>query len=455
MDGLVAQALPLESEPHVAMDAPPMVRFDERRMHVRAYNYWASLLGDRTFPSIEDLNPDEIEDFGSHSVLIDFTSGMDDPSVAFLGSALMRECGVDSGIGRVSDVPPRTLLSRLTDHYLQIVANQAPIGFEAEFTNQRGAEILYRGIMMPFSSDDDSIDFVYGVINWKEVASPALTDDIQRAMSELGMDLGAARLPGMTAPIWADGPSRDDFTAANGESAEDEEEALELTEILADAPIAPTAEGNGAYLSDALCQSLADAQGAAADAITAEGRTRQALYRAIALAHSFALAARALPEDYAALLADAEIVAQPRSPMTALVKLVFGASYDKTRLSEFAIVIDHALSEGVEPGKLASHLSRHAGGLKAYVQAARAAKRGPAAPRTSRIATARRVLEQAPVIAMEDIAADADGLAVIVVRRLPDGGFAPIGGLSGDDKRVGQVLHAVSSQANSLTRLPH
>ena len=37
-------------------DTPPApVGQDERRMQVRAYNYWASLLGERSFPSVEDL----------------------------------------------------------------------------------------------------------------------------------------------------------------------------------------------------------------------------------------------------------------------------------------------------------------------------------------------------------------------------------------------------------------
>ena len=33
---------------------------DERRMHVRAYNYWVSLLNGRDFPSVEDLEPGDI-----------------------------------------------------------------------------------------------------------------------------------------------------------------------------------------------------------------------------------------------------------------------------------------------------------------------------------------------------------------------------------------------------------
>ncbi len=75
-------------------------------------------------------------------------------------------------------MPPRSLLSRITDHYMQILANQAPIGFEAEFVNQRGSAILYRGILLPYSSDDETIDFIFGVINWKEMADAATADEL-------------------------------------------------------------------------------------------------------------------------------------------------------------------------------------------------------------------------------------------------------------------------------------
>src|SRR3546814_14199041 len=69
---------------------------------------------------------------------------------------------------RSSQIPGRSLLSRLTDHYLQIIANRAPIGFEAEYESDRGVTIMYRGILLPFSSDDDTIDFIMGVINRSE-----------------------------------------------------------------------------------------------------------------------------------------------------------------------------------------------------------------------------------------------------------------------------------------------
>jgi hypothetical protein len=399
----------------VAMDAPPLVRFDERRMHVRAYNYWASLLGDRSFPSIEDLNPEDIEDFGSHSVLLDFTDGTEDPTIAFMGSALMRECGTDHQVKRISEVPPRTLLSRLTDHYLQIIANEAPIGFEAEFTNQRGAEILYRGILMPFSSNNDTIDFVYGVINWKEVAASVVTSEIERAVSEIMQAPGAPP----AGPVWADGPSRSSAVPT-----------------AADEPVL-----------DDLGRTLADARQAAADAISAEGRSHQALYRAIGLAHAFALVARARAEGYDALLIEAGIKAQPRSPMTALVKLVFGSGYDKTRLSEFASAIEHGLHEDVAPGDLAQHLSGYPGGLKAYVRDARAARRKEAGiPPRERALEARVRLTAAPPVDMRSVETDEAGLAVVVVRRLPDGSFEALGGLAGNDRRTNAILEAIANQ---------
>ncbi len=204
---------------------PEAIGQDERRMQVRAYNHWASLLGDSLFPHIEDLDPANLPDFGPHSVLLDFTHGIDNPAVQFLGDKLAAECSAQGVITRLSDVPPRSLLSRITDHYMQILANQAPIGFEAEFVNHAGIAILYRGILLPFSSNGETIDFIYGVINWKEMADQLTADEllleIDQAL-ELGSDLELAVEPAPRAaePVteWADSPAH--------ESDEDDEALL-------------------------------------------------------------------------------------------------------------------------------------------------------------------------------------------------------------------------------------
>src|SRR3954471_24313510 len=173
-----------ESAPETsAADVAAAIGTDERRMHVRAYNHWVALLDGRDFPSIEDLEPGDVADFSPHSVLLDFTCGVENPAMPYLGAAIRDECGLGDDTRTIAEVPSRSLLSRLTDHYMQIIANRAPVGFEAEFENPHGKTICYRGILMPFSSDGDQIDFIYGVINWKHVDAPAAAASLVAALA--------------------------------------------------------------------------------------------------------------------------------------------------------------------------------------------------------------------------------------------------------------------------------
>jgi hypothetical protein len=165
---------------------PPVIGGGERRLHVRAFEHWVSLLCGRAFPSIGDLDFDALSDFEPRSVLIDYTGDVTVPRIARIGTTLRDECGAAAGITSIADVPRGSLLSRLTDHYLEIIGTRAPIGFEAEFTNHQGLPTLYRGILMPFSSDGETIDHVLGVINWKHALSPDLTNALQREIARLG-----------------------------------------------------------------------------------------------------------------------------------------------------------------------------------------------------------------------------------------------------------------------------
>jgi hypothetical protein len=173
---------------------PAGVEQDERRMQVRAYNHWASLLGDRPLPRIEALMSGEMTDFAGYAVVLDFSPGIANPAVTFLGKKLAGECGTAPTISRLSDVPGRSLLSRITDHYMQILANKAPIGFSAQFVNLRGITVLYRGILLPFSSAGDNIQHILGVINWKEQADPIVTEGLRHEL-EIAARAGAMGEP--------------------------------------------------------------------------------------------------------------------------------------------------------------------------------------------------------------------------------------------------------------------
>ncbi|WP_439569505.1 PAS domain-containing protein [Sphingopyxis sp.] len=402
-----------------AIDPPASVGVDERRMQVRAYNYWASLLADRAYPSVEDLDL-EGADFGSNAVLLDFTAGVENPGIAFVGDRLRAESQIDEDVHYISQIPGRSLLSRLTDHYLQIIANRAPIGFEAEFVNDRGVTIMYRGILLPFSSDDDTIDFIMGVINWKEAAPADQAAELQLSVEQALRSAAPLTAP---VPVWADGPDSEhldddvDGDAAPGFAALVDSADVPIVVAADEIDEAPAADpGADAELADW----LALARETAERAIAADSRSRGALYQAVAKAWDFALVAEEQPEAFAALLDDAGLAVQDRAPMTPVVKLVFGATYDKTRLAEYACVLGHARDEGVGRGELAAYLDRYPGGLKGLVKDARARRKpeGEAAPRVDEKLAALRTAH--PAIILEHDAGDAE-FVVLIARAMPGG----------------------------------
>ncbi|MXO91490.1 hypothetical protein [Pontixanthobacter aquaemixtae] len=517
---------------------PAAIGTDERRMQVRAYNHWASLLDERNFPSIEDLEPGELPDFGPYSVLLDFTAGIDDPAIQYLGAELASECGTETEIAQLSDVPSRSLLSRITDHYMQILANQAPIGFEAEFVNQREATILYRGILLPYSSDGETIDFIYGVINWKEMADQVTTDELLLEIDQaLELDDSAeeARSPDPVTD-WADGPvsgeSADDNeqfpapafgdTAESGglENAFDEDEAEEFGEDDGDvwndqddiedetfsddavverlssliqprtgvtagldlsgadegdwdqddieiegneasplmqkpAPAMPVAmeeelvpeqQVESEFVVDpnaGLHDCLAEARELAQVARTSEDRTRSALYAAVGRAYDVSVAAQDAPEDFEELVAENGLTIQNRAPMTPVVKLVFGADYDKTRLTEYASVLSHAQRMGIERGALSEFLANADGGLKGVVQAERRIRKEESgkevapldAPKPSLAKKLRKIDGQS----LDSIDPQGAEFGVVMIRRLTTGEIVVLGEVSDDIPLVEKV----------------
>ncbi len=428
-------------EQGAASAPPPAIGQDERRMQVRAYNFWASLLDQGLFPSVQSLLDGQYPDFADHSVLLHFDGGIEDPAIPYLGGVLAEECDASNPLRRLSDVPGRSLLSRITDHYLQIIANQAPIGFEAEFVNQRGRTILYRGILLPFSTDLATIDYIYGVINWKELADQQTTDalllEIDQALGQHD-ETGTAprRMPAGPLAAWADGPDGGPLDLAEFG-----------TEFLgADVPggaayslddLHGYADSGAAPAPTCLADWLASARDLAHLAHATEDRTRSALYAAIGRAWDFALAAHDAPDDFAEMVADAGLTMQQRAPLTPLVKLVFGADYDKTRITEYASALSHAQRLSLGCGELAEFLAKAPGGLKGVVTLERKLRRTESGADTNRpapsaktpLADTLRALVHRPLYALEP---EGPEFALVMVRRLENGSAVLLGEIADD-----------------------
>ncbi|OZA92582.1 MAG: hypothetical protein B7X57_07760, partial [Erythrobacter sp. 34-65-8] len=136
------------------------------------------------------------------------------------------------------------------------------------------------------------------------------------------------------------------------------------------------------------------------------------------------------------LVAENGLTVQDRAPMTPVVKLVFGADYDKTRLTEYAAVLSHAHRSGIERGGLTRFLRQAEGGLKGVVQAERRLRREEAgkpaeAADGPREALARKLREMEPR-GFGDIAPEGSEFGLVMIRRLESGEIVVLGEVPDD-----------------------
>ena len=185
-----------EDEAYLA-EPPALFGRTERRLQVRAYEFWAGLLRDARFPPTAALRPETLHDLAPFAVILDFGPDAARSEVSYMGAAVARECEAGGGTMRLADAPEGSLLARIASHYPQIVASEAPVSFESEFVNNRGATIMYRGILLPFSSDGATVDRTLCIVNWKELVDVSVAAAIQDELAASLAPLRSLHLAGL------------------------------------------------------------------------------------------------------------------------------------------------------------------------------------------------------------------------------------------------------------------
>jgi len=177
-----------------------------------------------------------------------------------------------------------------------------------------------------------------------------------------------------------------------------------------------------------------------------QSRSHKALYLALGSAYDFSIIAAREPAAFEALLDEAGIAWQSRAPMVALAKLVFGADYDKTRLTEYAAVLSYAHRRRLGPGELPRYLALEQGGIKGTLAQERQLRSADAPMRLTdqqvrlrgRIA---RELGRLPVVPVSGVEPMGEEYTVLVARRMSDGSI----GVVGEVAEVGVLRQAVRS----------
>jgi hypothetical protein len=181
-----------------------------------------------------------------------------------------------------------------------------------------------------------------------------------------------------------------------------------------------------------LAQFLAEARALATDYDVMNLRTRKALYAALGRIYDITFYADSQPAAYLRLIEEAGLTIQDRAPYTPLIKLVFGAGYDRTRVAEFAAVIVYGRRKNLPVGSFSDFLETFDGGLKAVVGLERLMRKGDdsgnanGARNEARPEIARR-LRQISLETWDDLSSEGAEFALLMARRLPDGSIALVG----------------------------
>ncbi len=110
-----------------------------------------------------------------------------------------------------------------------------------------------------------------------------------------------------------------------------------------------------------------------------------------------------------------------------MLKLVFGKTYDKTRLTEYAAALSCAKRNGISSLELVDYLLNMPGGIKGCVQEERNYKRQKSGtPAHNRQKEAINNVRQKTAISLKDISPN-DEFCLILARRIEGGGVEAVG----------------------------
>lgn len=165
-----------------AVALPPVTTDEarERRLHLRAHSYWTTLQRPGVpVPMWADFDPLKVDDKCTQSFVLDIDGDGGAHGLRLIGPALKAEGGFEADTLELGDAPQGSLLMRLATNFPELIRRAVPLSIEAPFQTAEGRPAIYRGLLMPFTTDGKTIDTLFGVVSWREL--PANTAEMPSA----------------------------------------------------------------------------------------------------------------------------------------------------------------------------------------------------------------------------------------------------------------------------------
>lgn len=143
-----------------------MKPISERRLHNRARALWQAARRGQEFPCLEELDHLQINDISEHGFILQLRKN-DAPLIVQAGEILLEEARLEATPVSLAVISDISLLGQFGSRWPQVVLAREPMTAEYEFTTEQGYKIYCRGILLPLAADGETIDQIYGVVNWK------------------------------------------------------------------------------------------------------------------------------------------------------------------------------------------------------------------------------------------------------------------------------------------------
>lgn len=357
----------------------------DRRLHLKAIDYWRNVRGDETLPAMSALTREGLTPFRDTSMMIELGEH----------SHTVRYVGADLALALDQPIEVGDELDSLSDNFLavQVLANipvaadlLRPVEMSAVCHFTQGEGIKYRGVLLPLAGKRGNARFIYAVLGWR---------------------------------------------------------AIEQIEVV---------KSDGA-----LSEILRRARTAAGKVVSIDGRTRDTLYDALAEAIGFYEESLLAPDDYQLLIKEMGLKTQTRAPFTPVLKMIFGKTYDKTRLTEYAAALSYGWRNGQTRDSFPDFLREQPGGIKGCVAMERKERKIATGNQAAdRLETARENLRKIPPLDLanalsQDSAPDTD-FCLLIARRTAEGHLEPIGFAGESDSQLDAAIKRFDRQVSRRNR---
>ena len=140
---------------------------DERRLIYRVLRHWTEMAIAQRYPTMDNIDPWLIGDDWANCTMLKLSGDKERSTFVVVGKNLVPP-GLSLDGASIARCPRETVLADLVKHLDACAADGAPVIIDGS-AEHLGATVQYRGILLPLSSNGQSVDAIFSAANFRKM----------------------------------------------------------------------------------------------------------------------------------------------------------------------------------------------------------------------------------------------------------------------------------------------